>query len=174
MSQGVPRCRHSWPWTWTLRCCDVPCRTSPSVQLQKQELLATTKVPRTSCWPDQGEFHMITTIKGMDKTCRRDATLSAVGVGKDADRQDADRGREGSDTIGSCKEFIRRREGIPPEQQRLCFQGAMPEDGRTLADCGIEKESCLAWPRKPRTAKTCRSMQQAPSSIALCKDIKCL
>ena len=101
----------------------------------------------------------------------KDATLSAVGLGKDADRQDADLGHEGSD---SGKEWIRHREGIPPEQQRLCFKGALLEDGRTLADCGIEKESFLVLVTKTKNDQDLRSVQQAPSSIALCKVIRCL
>ncbi|CAE7946862.1 unnamed protein product [Symbiodinium sp. KB8] len=94
----------------------------------------------------------------------KDATLSAVGVGKDADRQDADLGREGSD---SGKEWIRHREeGIPPEQQRLCFKGAMPEDGRTLADCGIEKESFLVL-----VTKTKQDEVEGSETVGNCKEL---
>ena len=60
---------------------------------------------------------------------------------------------EPTDSIENVKAKVQDKEGVPPDQQILTFEGRLLEDGRTLSDYSIGRDSII-YLRNSRTTES--------------------
>lgn len=78
---------------------------------------------------------------------------------------------EASDSVEALRQQLRDRIRLPPDQQRLSFNGATLQDGRTLADYNVQRDSLLILTLRREDLATNVPIQQQLSAQAFANDL---